>query len=831
MSPNTPMIRQYLKIKSLHPDKFLFFRLGDFYEMFFEDAVEGSKILEITLTSRNTDKTGKAIPMCGIPFHSINGYLDKLLNRGYKVAICEQTENAEDSKGLVNREVTRIVTPGITVQEGVLQSGENNYVASLFELNGSIGSAFLDVSTGEFWLSQVDSPDAWRATHNNLTHFSPVELIIPEGSSDQYLLNIPNEIRCGLLNTTQPDWIFNNEYSKRLLIDHFEVQTLECFGVKGKDAAISAAGSLLGYAKETQKTCLNHIVSLKVYNPSDYLNLDEGTVSNLELIRGFDGNRKSTLIASIDLTHTGMGARLLRSFLLRPSMDQLEIESRLDAVEELSQSTLSRKTLIDMLKNVYDIERLLSRVTLETAHPKDLLALAKSFSILPDLFTTLNSFNSELLQPSFDTLEDVFKLLTNSICPDTPISPLDGGVIRTGFDDALDELRNIATSGKTFIVGLEATERERTRISNLKVKFNRVFGYFIEITKSNLEKVPEDYLRKQTLVNSERFITPELKVHEEKILDAEEKIIEIEKELFQKIRKQVANEAARIKDTARTIALLDVLLSFSELAHSQNYARPVLDNSKDLDIVEGWHPVLQRLTEKPFVPNDLVCNNTSDQLLILTGPNMGGKSTYLRQNALIVILAQMGSFVPAKKARIGIVDQVFTRVGASDNLARGQSTFMVEMIETAHILHTATPKSFILLDEVGRGTATFDGLSLAWSIAEYLTTTPERRGRTLFATHYHELTKLESLYGGVKNYRVTVRESKGKILFFHRVLPGVGSKSYGIEVARLAGIPNKVLKRSREILTRLEQKRLNISGENQSFNSRRMFDHFQKQLF
>ncbi len=831
MASTTPMMRQYLDIKKLHPDKFLFFRLGDFYEMFFEDAIEASRVLEITLTSRNRDKAGNAIPMCGIPFHAIDAYLTKLLKQGYKVAICEQTEDAREATGLVRREVTRVVTPGTTVQEGVLDARENNYVASLLEMEGSVGAAFLDVSTGEFWLSQEEGPGAWPATLGHLTHFGPAELILPEQFADQYLSKMPHEVRSGVVDTRQPDWTFHSDYSRRALLDHFGVTTLECFGVNGEDAAVAAAGGLLGYARETQKTSLAHIVSLRLFDPKRYLRLDATTVSNLELVRGIDGNRKWTLLATLDRTRTGMGARLLRSWVLRPSTERSEIDSRLDAVEELTTSSVARGRLGSLLDQVYDIERLLGRVTLETAHPRDLVALAASFSVLPDLSAALQSFRARLLQPSFDCLEDVRALLEKAIDPDAPVSLLDGGVIRSGFDEGLDELRGIASSGKGFIAALETKERERTGISSLKVKYNRVFGYFIEVTKANLGQVPEDYLRKQTLVNSERFITPELKAHEEEVLGAEEKILELERALFRKVRAQVGAEAVRIQETATALARLDILLSFAEVAQSRRYARPILDDSREMAITAGWHPVLQELTEEPFVPNDLVCNDTSDQLLILTGPNMGGKSTYLRQNALIVILAQMGSFVPAEAARIGLVDQIFTRVGASDNLARGRSTFMVEMIETAHILNTATPRSLVLLDEVGRGTATFDGLSLAWSIAEFLVTEPERRARTLFATHYQELTKLESLYEGVKNYRVTIRQSKGEILFFHRVLPGVASRSYGIEVARLAGIPAPVLERAREILSRLERKQLDVSGRKRSSSTHQVLEELQKQLF
>ena len=831
MEVHTPMMRQYLEIKKQHPDKFLFFRLGDFYEMFFEDAIEASRVLEITLTSRNSDQAGKAIPMCGIPHHAVEGYLVKLLKQGYKVAICDQTEDAKEAKGLVKRAVTRVMTPGMPVQEGVLEASENNYVASLLEMEGSVGAAFLDVSTGEFWLSQEEGPQAWRAMFSNMAHFSPRELIVPEQFAEQYLSQIPADLRGQFVDTRQPDWTFHSDYSRRALLDHFGVATLECFGVNGEHAAIAAAGSLLGYARETQQTALAHIVSLRLFEPARYLKLDEATVSNLELVRGLDGNRKWTLLATIDLTKTGMGARLLRSWVLRPSLDRPEIESRLDAVEELHHSAVRMGKLGGLLDRVYDLERLLSRVTLETAHARDLLSLGTSFGVLPALAAELEQCETGLLKPSFDQLQDVRDFLEEAIDPEAPVTLQDGGVIRAGFHAELDRLKAVSASGKGFIAALEAKEKERTGISSLKVKYNRIFGYFIEVTKVNLAQVPEDYIRKQTLVNSERFITPELKEHEERVLSAEERIVGLERELFLEIRARVGTEAARIQATAGFLAHLDVLLCFAGLSRAERYVRPRLDDSQQLTVKGGRHPVLQRRTEQPFVPNDLACDAGSNQLLILTGPNMGGKSTFLRQNALIVILAQMGCFVPAAEAHVGLVDQIFTRVGASDNLARGRSTFMVEMIETAHILNTATPKSFILLDEVGRGTATFDGLSLAWSIAEFLLTEEARRARTLFATHYHELTKLASLYEGARNYRVAVRQSEGKIIFFHRVQPGTASRSYGIEVAQLAGIPSPVLERARGILARLERKQLDVSGQKHSSSTHQVLEELQGELF
>ncbi|MFQ5738858.1 MAG: DNA mismatch repair protein MutS [Acidobacteriota bacterium] len=831
MEAQTPMIRQYLEIKRKHPGTLLFFRLGDFYEMFFEDAVEAARELEITLTSRNTDKSGRPIPMCGVPHHSVNTYLIRLVKKGYKVAICEQVEDPRKAKGIVAREVTRIVTPGTTIEEGMLDSRENNFIASLATSGDRVGSSFLDLSTGEFWLSQVESQQGWEEIRQTLTHFHPSEIILPEEEQSKLLSHLPKECRADLVESPQPDWIFHGDYSLRLLLDHFKVATLESFGLNGERAAISAAGALLYYVKQTQKTDLSHITGLRYLHPGHYLKLDDSTIRNLELVRGSDGNRRWTLIGAMDLTRTGMGARLLRAWMLRPSLDLDEIESRLEAVEELQTSLLKMGRMSRFFKSICDLERLLGRVTLATAHPRDLIAMKDSLLALPQLVNLLRGYRSSLLSAQIDLLEDVAERLEAGIDPQAPVSVSEGRVIRPGYNAQLDQLREIAASGKSYIAQLEAKERERTGIQKLRVRYNKVFGYFIEITKSQLHLAPPDYFRKQTLVNVERFVTPELKEYEEKVVGAEEQIVEMEKQLFGQLRLEVAGEAARIQRTARTLGQLDVLLAFAQAAQKHHYVRPRLDHSRELVIEGGRHPVLELQGSEPFVPNDLTCNTGADQLLILTGPNMGGKSTYLRQNALIVILAQMGSFVPAEKARIGLVDQIFTRVGASDNLSRGRSTFMVEMIETAHILNTATPRSFILLDEVGRGTATFDGLSLAWSVAEYLLTETSRRARTLFATHYQELTKLDKLYEGVKNCRVTVRESNGQIIFFHRVRPGVAARSYGIEVARLAGVPSPVLQRARQILSRLERKELNLSGRRRSSSTHGALEELQKALF
>ena len=783
------MMQQYHQIKKSHPDKLVFFRLGDFYEMFYEDAVLGSRVLEITLTSRHNDRQGEPIPMCGIPFHALSTYLQRLIKRGYKVAICDQVEAPQPGKKIVRREVTRVVTPGTVVEEGLLESGENNFIAGLLDRGERVGAAFLDVSTGEFVLTEFSGSRAWIQVLEELAHFHPRELVVPERAEREMQERMPELERSDLLLTTYADWTFNADFSQRTLLEHFRVASLEGFGLNGQKAAQGAAGGLLHYVKQTQRSALSHLTSIRYSEPSLYLKMDETTVANLELVRGVDGNKAWTLLSTLDQTRTSMGARLLRSWLLRPLLQIEKIESRLEAVQELTGSVMARGGLGKILSCVYDLERLLSRVTLQTANPRDLLALRDSFGQLPGLNRALESFHSPLLAGDIDPLEDLEQLLGRAIDNDAPVQLHEGGIIKEGFDSDLDELRAVATSGKKFIAGLESQERERTGIASLKVKFNKVFGYFIEVPKAHLGSVPQEYRRKQTLVGAERFVTGELDQYEEKVLGAEERIQQLEKELFARVRAQVAAQAHRIQQAAHKIARIDVLACLAEVAQARRYVRPRILESSQLVIREGRHPVLESQTQEPFVPNDLHCDTVDRQLLILTGPNMGGKSTYLRQNALIVVLAQMGSFVPCAEATIGVVDSIFTRVGASDNLAKGRSTFMVEMIETANILNSATPRSLILLDEVGRGTATFDGLSLAWSVAEYLTTEVPRRARTLFATHYQELTQLAHLYPGVKNYRVTVRENDGEILFFHRVQEGVASRSYGIEVARLAGLP------------------------------------------
>lgn len=808
----TPMMRQYHQIKRKHPGLLVFFRLGDFYEMFYEDAVLASHELEITLTSRNNDRQGEPIPMCGVPYHALNGYLARLVKRGHKVAICEQVEDPRQAKGIVRREVTRIVTPGTATDEGLLEAKENNFIAGLSRRSDRVGIALMDVSTGEFWVAEFRGEEAWSQLEQEFYPFQPRELVVAEGGVESFNGSLSSILPEGAVVTAQPDWTFNSDYARRLLLSHFSVSTLAGFGLEEQEAGVSAAGALLNYLQQTQGSRLQHVTGIRLIESHQYMKLDPATVENLELIKGKEEGRRWTLLSALDFTRTAMGGRLLRSWLLRPSLDLEEIEQRQEAVEELHRSTLKIDQLGKILKPVQDVERLLGRVTLQTANARDLVALCRSLKALPSLSTELKTFSSRLLDSQIDLLEDVVHLLEASINAEPPLHLSDGGTIRSGYNEELDELRKMARSGKDFIARLESGERERTGISNLKVKYNKVFGYFIEVTKSNLDAVPQDYIRKQTLVGSERFITPELKEYEEKVLGAQERIGQLEAELFRVVREQVAQHSGRIGEAARTIARVDVLLSLAEAAQRHAYVRPSLDDGCSLTIRGGRHPVLERQGSDPFVPNDLTCNTTTDQLLILTGPNMGGKSTYLRQNALIVVMAQMGSFVPAEEAHVGLVDRIFTRVGASDNLARGRSTFMVEMIETANILNTASPRSLILLDEVGRGTATFDGLSIAWAVAEHLLSEPSCKARTLFATHYQELTKLEKVFEGVRNYCVTVKESGDEIIFFHRVMPGAASRSYGIEVARLAGLPAPVVSRARQVLKRLERRELDLTG-------------------
>src|SRR2546422_6900623 len=822
--PSTPLMRQYTAIKKEHPTALLFFRLGDFYELFFDDAVLASKELQITLTSRNKEK-GIAVPMCGVPYHAAEGYISKLIRKGFKVAICDQMESTKLAKKLVRREVTRVVTPG-TAADSSLSSEENNFLAALARVEDRVGFAALDLSTGEFRATEFSGEDAARRIQEELAQLRPKEVLY--GSSaplfdKQRRGNSrpqPNDGLAGCAETPLDDWIFAPDHAIPLLENQFGVLSLEGFGLAGKPAAASAAGAILYYVRSTQRGSLHHVDRVGFYERQNCLVLDAVTVRNLELIEPlFAGSDAGiTLFRSIDLTVTPMGKRLLRSWLLRPSIEAAEINFRLDAVETLVKDTVAREELRRALDGILDLERLLSRVTLETANARDVLALAASLAKIPAVRNLLARLSVERwcrLHQSVDDLGDVRERIEKAIVPEPPISLSDGGVIQSGVDRELDELRDLSRNSKQYLAQIEQRERQRTGVSSLKVKFNSIFGYYLEVSKSNLHLVPADYERKQTLVNAERFTTPELKEYESKILDAQEKIVEIERRLFAELRVAIAGEAKRIRQTALALAEVDVLAALAHIAALRNYCRPQFDNRcDDIEILAGRHPVIEQQelfgVGDRFVPNDLFLNSTTHTILVLTGPNMGGKSTYLRQTALIVILAQIGSFVPARSARLSVIDRVFTRIGASDNLARGRSTFMVEMTETAAILHTATPRSLVLLDEIGRGTATYDGLAIAWAAIEYLHA--RTRAKTLFATHYFELTELAERLSGVKNHHVSVKETGGGIVFLRKVEPGAADRSYGIEVAKLAGLPHEVIVRAREVLAEHESAEQQVTG-------------------
>lgn len=847
------MLRQYHEIKKQYPGTLLFFRCGDFYELFFDDALIGSREMEITLTARHKDR-GTPVPMCGIPYHAVTGYIAKLVKKGYRIAICEQTEDPKSATKLVRREVVRVVTPGTALENQLLETKQNCYLASLCGSGAGMGLSVLDVSTGEFLATQFQGETAWQGIQEQLEVFSPREIVFPnslapllnrarrqdnlvdkrdrdEGTSRVDGKDGKDGKDLGLLSgslsdsalsfstdaalTPLDDWIFGFDHADSLLRSQLGVTSLDGFGLTGREYAVCAAGAAVHYVNETQKVNASHLSEITYFETNDHLVLDTPTVNNLELVVSQDGNSAHSLFGVLDETMTGMGARLLRQWVLRPSVRIGEIEARLDSVEELKTSTIKRDRLRQKLEHMADLERLAGKITLGRANARDLIALRQSIEVIPSLRQHLTDSRASLLQvlvENLDELEDIRSLISSAIADDPPATTSEPGMIRDGFNAELDELRNLARSGKSYIAAIEARERGRTGISSLKVKFNNVFGYFIEISNANKDRVPANYERKQTLVNSERYTTPELKEYETKVLGAEERILELESQLFTELRKQIAQEIRRIQGVARAIALLDTIASLAEVAAKRNYVRPRLHEGDEIEIRAGRHPVIETLGER-FVPNDLLINNTTDRLHIVTGPNMGGKSVFLKQTALIAIMAQMGSFAPASSAKIALIDRIFTRVGASDNLARGRSTFMVEMTETSNILNTATPRSLVLLDEVGRGTATFDGLSLAWAIAEYLHDNAHHSAKTLFATHYHEMTELAKMRPGVQNYQMAVSESKGEIVFLRKVVPGSASKSYGIEVARLAGLPRNVVERAREILTNLEQNELDVTGK------------------
>ncbi|MBI2679603.1 MAG: DNA mismatch repair protein MutS [Candidatus Solibacter usitatus] len=805
---STPLMRQYHAVKQQVPNTLLMFRLGDFYELFFDDAVTAARELEITLTARNKEK-GAAIPMCGVPYHSAENYIARLIQKGYRVAICDQVEDPRVAKKLVRREITRIVTPGTATDAHLLRSHENNYLAAVARSGERAGLAHVDISTGEFRVAELAAAEVTAA----LEQIGAREVLVAAGLP----LLTGQEPTARILRTELEEWIFSFDYADRTLRDHFKLLTLDGCGLAGRPAAVCAAGAILHYLQDTQRAALDHLDRPSFYDRAGDMVLDAVTVRNLELVDPQFAGEGATLLEVIDQTATGMGGRLLRQRLLAPSLDSVEIDARLDAVRDLLSDTILRAGLRKELAGVMDLERLLAKVTIGSAGPRELQALGKSLERIPALkrcFTKPLASRLGLIVEQLDEIPEVRDRILEAIADAPPLNFADGGSIRSGYNAELDQLRDLSQNGRQYIAQIEARERTRTGIGSLKVRFNNVFGYYIEISKANMHLAPADYERKQTLVNAERFTTPELKDYERKVLDAEEKILTLEREIFTEVRRHAADHAQRIRATARAIAELDVTAALAQVAAENRYARPTFSNDDTMRIAGGRHPVIERLADQEagrFIPNDLFLNSTSNLIAIITGPNMGGKSTYLRQAALIAILAQMGSFVPAESAALPIIDRIFTRIGASDNLARGRSTFMVEMTETAVILNTATPRSFIVLDEIGRGTATYDGLALAWSVIEHIHT--RTRAKTLFATHYHELTELADQLEGVRNLQVAVKEAGDRIIFLRKVEPGKADRSYGIEVARLAGLPLAVIERAREVLKYHEQSEREVTGE------------------
>jgi DNA mismatch repair protein MutS len=812
----TPAMQQYHRMTAEHPGTLLFFRMGDFYELFFEDAVVASRALEIALTSRSKDKDGDPIPMCGVPHHAAAGYVARLVKQGFRVALCEQMEDPRQAKGVVRREVVRVVTPGMPLETGALEAGEGAFVVALFPGAAGLGAAWLDASTGEFLVAEWQGAPAWERLRDELGATRPREVLVPQGAPVPAWLVDPAQPEGALPRTELPADAFDARRARRDLLSHFAVHTLEAFGCEALPHAVAAAGALLRYARETQKRDLTHVTGLRTRADTDGLALDGLTRRNLELVENLgDGSRRGTLLDVLDDTRTAMGARLLRDWILRPLVERERIQDRLDAVEELAFRTVERGRLRETTAGVQDLDRILGRVTLGTASPRDLGALASSLQALPAAAAVLVECEAPLLRSEVKDLDpplDVAEAIRAVLVDDPPPTTRDGGMIRDGVDASLDELRDTSRGGRTTIAAIEERERARTGITSLKVRFNRVFGYYIEVSKSNLGLIPADYVRKQTIAGGERFITPELKEHEDRVLRADELILQKEAEIFEGLRARVAGEARRIQRTARAVAGLDVLASLAEVSCRYNYVKPRLTDGDELVYVDGRHPVMERVLPDPFVANDLRLGDEAPRVQILTGPNMGGKSTFLRQTGLIVVMAQLGCFVPAAKAKIGLVDRVFTRVGATDHLLRGQSTFMVEMQETAHILRHATRRSLVLLDEIGRGTATFDGLSIAWAVAEHLARDGDHAAKTLFATHYHELTDLAADLPGVGNLHVSAREWQDGVVFLRKIEPGGSDRSFGIQVARLAGLPAAVVVRAQEILRNLERTEFDREG-------------------
>ncbi len=803
---------QYRKVKDRYPDAVVLFRMGDFYETFEDDAKIASAVLSLTLT-RRANGGAADVPLAGFPHHAINQYLPKLVKAGYRVAVCEQLEDPKFAKGIVKRDIVEVVTPGVNFSNDSAKT--NNYFASLLTEGEEFGLAYCDATTGEFAFAQGGISDLEAC----IGKIEPLELLLPRSKADELGALLQPLLRKAVV-TRRDDYIFNFDYAYDKLIHHFNVQNLKGYGLEARDLAVRAAGAALDYLAETQNGNLSHIVAISEFTISGFVEINRTTRRHLEIVES-TSEGGSSLLSSIDLTETPMGARLLRRSLLQPLKNPVEINARLDAVGEIRKSPAGMREFMELLSGFGDLERLVAKVSTRRASPRDIGGLRNMLQRLPQIKMYAGKIESALWQSvsaSVNEEAELLKRLADSLADDLPAQAVDGGVIRRGFNRELDDLRDLAFNAKDWIAQMQVTERQRTGISSLKVDYNSVFGYYIEVTKANLSRVPEDYIRKQTLVNAERFITQELKEYEEKVLHAEERIQKLELQLFEEIREEVSAHASPLLETSRSIALADVLLSFAKLASENKYVRPEVDESLDLEIESGRHPVVEKVlpSGESFVPNDIFLREGKEQIALITGPNMAGKSVYIRQVALIVLMAQAGSYVPARRARIGIVDKIFTRVGASDNISAGESTFMIEMQEAANILNNATSRSLVLLDEIGRGTSTFDGVSIAWSIVEYLHQNPSRSARTLFATHYHELNELADLYPRVKNLKADVREYGGKVVFLHKITEGSADHSYGIHVAEMAGLPKAVTGRANEILKNLESFELSATESAQS---------------
>ena len=804
MAEYSPMMQHYLQTKEEYPDCILFYRLGDFYEMFFEDAKIVSRELELTLTGKSCGQEERA-PMCGVPFHAYESYMNRLVAKGYKVAICEQMENPKQAKGMVRREVIRVVTPGTNINEQALDEGKNNYIMCIVSLSDQFGVATADVTTGDFFVTEVDSK---RRLLDEIYKFSPTEVVCNEALFMSGLDIDDLKNRVGIVLYSLENWYFDDSLCENTLKEHFRVNSLEGLGLADLECGMIASGSLLKYLYETQKNSLEQISAIHPYTTGKFMVLDSSTRRNLELVETLrEKAKRGSLLWVLDKTKTAMGARMLRSFVEQPLIEKEEIEGRLDAIEELMQRAIDREELREYLNPVYDLERLLTRITYQSANPRDLTAFKSSIGMIPHIRGILLELQSKEIQgicEDMDTLEDLYTLIDAAIEEEPPITVREGGIIKDGYHEEIDRLREAKSQGKNWLAELEAKEREKTGIKNLKIKFNKVFGYYLEVTNSFKDLVPDYYTRKQTLTNAERYITPELKEMEDMILGAEDKLVQLEYELFRELREQIAKNVVRIQKTAKALAKIDVFASLALISEQNHYCRPSLNQNGRIDIKNGRHPVVEKMINNDmFIANDTYLDNQKNRISVITGPNMAGKSTYMRQTALIVLMAQIGCFVPAETADIGIVDRIFTRVGASDDLASGQSTFMVEMTEVANILRNATGNSLLILDEIGRGTSTFDGLSIAWAVVEHISNPKLLGAKTLFATHYHELTELEGKLDNVNNYCIAVKEKGDDIVFLRKIVKGGADKSYGIQVAKLAGVPDSVIERAKEIAEEL----------------------------